>query len=304
MSNGPKVSIDATVTAMESSTAQLRRVIDRPKSVPHMSLDDAFATIVIPRLLEVHGRSPQAVMPFTSTASIWHADADAAAKLTGLLISPRATESSRFVDSLLEQGASFNALCREVFEPAQLRLGKLWDHDLCDDFRLTTGLARLQMEMRRVDAAIPTEHLHKPMHSVLLSAQANETHCTGLIMSSQVFERSGWDVMCNWPGNDQALNELLQKQWFDVLQLSQSRSLRRDSRLTSIRSTIDAARAVSLNPSLIVMVDGRTFAERPHIYRAVHADAMCVSALESAPLAERLLESSRSVTPVCLESVS
>jgi hypothetical protein len=52
------------------------------------------------------------------------------------------------------------------------------------------------------------------------------------------------------------------------------------------------------------MVDGRTFAERPQIYRAVHANAMCVSALDSAFVAERLLEASRSVTPVCLESVS
>jgi len=52
------------------------------------------------------------------------------------------------------------------------------------------------------------------------------------------------------------------------------------------------------------MVDGRTFAERPQIFRAVHANAMCLSALDSVPIAERLLETSRSVTPVCLESVS
>jgi hypothetical protein len=123
-------------------------------------------------------------------------------------------------------------------------------------------------------------------------------------MSSQVFERNGWDVMCNLPDSDQALNHLLQSQWFDVLQLSQSGALRRDGWLTSTRATIDAARDASLNPALIVMVDGRTFAERPQIYRAVHANAMCVSALDSALVAERLLAASRSVTPVCLESVS
>jgi hypothetical protein len=150
-----------------------------------------------------------------------------------------------------------------------------------------------------VDASIPAEHLRKSMHSVLLSAQSNETHCAGMIMSSQVYERNGWDVMCNIPGNDRQLNKLLRTRWFDVLHLSQSGSLRRDSRLMSIRATIDSARAASLNPSLIVMVDGRTFAERPEVYRAVHANAMCVSALDSAPGAERLLESSRSVMPVC-----
>jgi methanogenic corrinoid protein MtbC1 len=269
-----------------------------------MSLEDAFATIVIPRLLEVHGHDPRKAVPFTSTAAIWHADADSGAKLAGVLVSHRASESSYYVDSLLEQGANFEALYKEVFEPAQLQLGKLWEQDLCDDFHLTAGLARLQMEIRRVNAAMPGEHLHKPNHSVLLSTQSNEPHSAGLMMSSEVFERNGWDVIRNFPADDQALNNLLQTQWFDVLKLSQSGSLRRDNRLMSIRSTIDAARAASLNPSLIVMVDGRTFAERPQIYRAVHANAMSLSALDVASIAERLLQVSRSVTPVCSESVS
>jgi methanogenic corrinoid protein MtbC1 len=300
IATGDRVSIDATVAAMESSSAHLRRVIGKPKSVTDLSLEDAFATIVIPRLRRVHGRHA----PFHPTAAIWHADAGCVAKLAGLLTSPHAVESSNFVDSLLDQGASFNALCKEVFEPAQLQLGKSWDEDLCDDFHLTVAMARLQMEIRRVEAAMPAEHLHKPMHSVLLAAPLNELHRAGHIMSSQVFERDGWDVMCNLPGDDQALNTLLHKQWFDVLQLSQSGALRRDSRLNSIRAMIDSARASSLNPSLIVMVDGRTFVERPQIFRAVHANAMCLSALDSVPIAERLLETSRSLTPVCLESVS
>jgi methanogenic corrinoid protein MtbC1 len=301
---GAKVSIETAVAAMESSNATLRRVIGKPKSITDVSLEDAFTTIVIPRLLEVHGRDARGAVPFTSTASIWHADVDCGAQLAGVLMSRRAAESSYFVDSLLEQGANFNALYKEVFEPAQLQLGKLWEQDLCDDFHLTVGLARLQMEIRRVNAAMPAEHMHKPQHSVLLSVQLNEPHYAGLIMGCEVFERNGWDVSSNFPGNDQALNALLHTQWFDVLKLSQSGSLRRDSRLMSIRATIDAARAASLNPALIVMVDGRTFAERPQIYRAVHANAMSLSALDAAPIAERLLQGSRSVTATSLESVS
>jgi methanogenic corrinoid protein MtbC1 len=207
------------------------------------------------------------------------------------------------VDSLLEQGANFNALYKEVFEPAQLQLGKLWDHDLCDEFHLTIGLARLQMEIWRVNAALPAEHLRKSMYSVLLSAQVDEPHRLGLTMSSEIFGRGGWDVMCQPPGNDQALNHLLGTQWFDVLKLSQSGALRRDHRLESIRVTIDAARAASLNPALIVMVDGRTFVERPQMYRAVNANAMCASALDAVPNAERLLAINRSVTPVCATAI-
>jgi len=301
---GALVDIEATVAAMEASSAELRRVIARPQGLSDMSLEDLFATVVIPRLRQVHGRDARAVAPFSSTATIWHADADCGARLADVLISPRAAASSDFLDSLLDQGAGFNALYQEVFEPAQLQLGKLWEQELCDDFHLTVGLARLQMEIRRVNAAMPAEHLLKPMHSVLLSPQSNEPHFAGLTMSSEIFERQGWDVMCQLPGNDQALNDLLQGQWFDVLKLSQSGALRRDGRLTAIRATIDAARAISLNPALIVMVDGRTFSERPQIYRTVHANAMCVSALDAVRIAERLLETTRSVTPVCSPSVS
>ena len=304
IARGSQVSIDATVAAMESSDGQLRRVVGRPKTVSDLSLENVFATIVIPRLLEVHGRDVRAVVPFASTTSIWHADAGSGDKLAGVLIAPRAEASSHFVDSLLDQGASFTALYQEVFEPAQLQLGKLWDQDLCDDFRLTVGLARLQMEIRRVNAALPGEHLHKPMHSVLLSPQLDEPHCVGLVMSSEVFARHGWDVICNVPGNDQVLNNMLQTQWFDVLKLSQSGALRRDARLASIRETIDSARSASMNPSLVVMVDGRTFSERPQVYRSVHANGMSASALDAVALAERLLEKTRTMTPVCLESVS
>jgi hypothetical protein len=302
IARGTKITIDAMVTAMESSNAHLKRVTGTPKSVHELSLGEVFATIVIPRLMEVHGRFARDVRPFKSTASIWHADADCGEKLAGVLMSARQTETSGFVDSLLEQGAGFNALYREVFEPAQLQLGKLWDRDVCDDFHLTIGLARLQMEIWRVNSALRPEHFRKSTNSVLLSTELNEPHRLGLTMSSEVFERGGWDVMCQSPGNEQDLNNLVRSQWFDVLALSQSGALSRDSRLHSIRGTIDGARAASMNPALIVIVDGRTFVERPQMYRAVHANGMCASALDALPNAERLLALSRGATAACVQT--
>jgi hypothetical protein len=229
---------------------------------------------------------------------------DTGEKLAKVLIAPRSIDTSDFVDSLIDQGADFNALYREVFEPAQLQLGKLWDEHLCDDFRLTVGLARLQVELQRVNAAVPAEHLCKPGHSLLLSSQPDEPHRVGLLMSSEVFNRRGWEVMCEFPNDDKTLGDLVHAQWFDVLKLSQSGALRRDSRLGAMRATIDAARAASLNPSLIVIVDGRTFVERPKSYLAVNANAMSGAVLEAAPLAERLLQVSRSLTATCQVSLA
>jgi hypothetical protein len=114
-------------------------------------------------------------------------------------------------------------------------------------------------------------------------------------MSSEVFDRHGWEVTCEFPGDDQSLLDVVHGHWFDVLKLSQSGSLRRDGRLLPMRDTIDAARLASLNPALIVMVDGRTFAERPQVYRAVHANAVSLSVLDAVPIAGRLLTASRSV---------
>jgi hypothetical protein len=300
---GAQVSIEAAVAAMDCSTTVLQRVIGKPKSIVDLSLEDVFATIVIPRLREVHGRDVRGITP-QRTAAIWHADLDTGEKLARALIAPRSIDTSHFVDSLLDQGANFNALYKEVFEPAQFQLGKLWDDHLCDDFRLTIGLARLQLELQRVNTAMPAEHFCKPGHSLLLSSQPDEPHRVGLLMSSEVFNRSGWEVMCEFPADDKTLSELVHAQWFDVLKLSQSGSLRRDGRLAAMRATIDAVKASSLNPSLIVMVDGRTFVERPKSYLAVNANAMSGSVLEAVPMAERLLQVSRSLTATCQVSLA
>jgi hypothetical protein len=195
-------------------------------------------------------------------------------------------------------------LYQEVFEPAQLHLGQMWEDDRCTEFHLTIALARLQVELMRVNAAVPAMHVLRPDMRVLLSAQPQEAHRVGLIMSSEVFSRRGWDVNCPPPGDDQSLTDLVHEQWFDVLKLSQSNSLRRDYRLAALRDTIDSARAASLNRELIVLVDGRTVVERPQAHRAIHANAMSRTVLEAVPVAEALLAARRSAVPVPLHTPS
>jgi hypothetical protein len=267
----------------------LKPLFAKAVSPVNMCWDNIVATSVLPRLLEMH------TVRRDSTRNIWHAEPDSGAQLARLLLATRAGGPARYVDSLLQQGAGFNALYREVFEPAQLHLGKLWDADRCDDFQLSIGLARLNVQVRRMNAAAPSHHAYRPGHSVLLCAQPGESHSVGVVMSSEVFDRNGWDVTCEFPSADQSLLDTVHERWFDVLKLSQSGSLRRDSRLISLRDTIDAARVASLNPALMVVVDGRTFAETPRVYRAVHADAVSCSVLDAVPIAERLLDVSRSL---------
>jgi hypothetical protein len=296
IAKGARVSVEAAVAAIQSSSPQLlKHLIGKPTSLISMSLEEVFETSIIPRLIEAHEHRLRPTIRPESTPHIWHADLESGATLARVLLAPRSGGTARYVDSLLDQGAGLNALYREVFEPAQLHLGQLWDAQECDDFHLTIGLARLQSEVRRVNAAVPFEHTCKSGHSVLLCPQPRESHGVGLVMSSEVFDRDGWDVTCEFPGDDQGLLDLVRGHWFDVLKLSQSGSLRRDGRLLPMRDTIDAARLASLNPALIVMVDGRTFAERPQVFRAVHANAVALSVLDAVPIAGRLLNASRSL---------
>jgi len=296
VAKGAKASIEAAIAAIQSSSPQrLRDLVAKRSSLLNMSWEDVFSTAVIPRLLEVHARGLRESDRHESTRNIWHADLDSGARLACVLLASRSAEPAHYVDSLLDQGAGLNALYHEVFEPAQLQLGKFWDAQSCNDFHLTAALARLQSEVRRVTAALPCDHALRPGHRILLCTQPDEPHGLGLVMSSAVFDRDGWEVACEFPGDDQALLEMVHGHWFDVLKLSQSGSLRRDGRLLSMRDTIDAARLASLNPALIVIVDGRTFVERPQVYRAVHADAVARSVLDAVPAAGRLLDANRSL---------
>ena len=296
---GGRVHIEAAIAAMDSSD-RLVRVLGKPESILNCSLADVISTHILPQLSTVHAHDARSGAPPSATTKIWHAAPGTGETLARLLLASNAVDTTVYIDSLLSEGAGFNALYQEVFEPAQLQLGKLWDGEFCDDFHLSIGLARLQVELRRVNAAVQSDHIYRPGHRVLLSSQPMESHQLAIAMSSEVFERGGWDVTCEYPSDDQSLSDLLHWQWFDVLKLSQSGAVRRDGRLGSMRATIDLARAHSLNPSLIVMVDGRTFIERPQMFRAVHANAMGLNALESVAVATRLLNRSRTLSATCL----
>ncbi len=108
-------------------------------------------------------------------------------------------------------------------------------------------------------------------------------------MASELFWRDGWDVSCEFPSTDRDLGRLVQERWFDVLELSLSTALRRERAMTAMGITIKAAQAASLNPALMIIVDGRAFVERPRTYQDVGADAGCVSVVDAVPAAHRLL---------------
>lgn len=290
--------IDAALAVVETPEDLLRRLHGRPAVLAHDAWDDVFADVVIPRLRVAHPRSTPGISVGGVTVrrpaaagTIWHAPGGAGAELGGILLAVDAGKTVRYIDALLDQGAGIDALYNEVFEPAARWLGGRWDDDLCNDFNVTLGLGRLQLEVRRLGNILGSHDPRAlPGHAVLVAPQPGEPHGLGAAMSSELFGREGWDVSCEFPGSDDVLVGLVHDHWFDVLDLSLSGALRRDHRLQDMGVTIRAAQAASLNPALTVIVGGRSFIDSPKAYLDVGADIGCTSSVDVVSTAQRLLD--------------
>lgn len=288
--------IDTVLTGMTAPQELLTRLRLQPAVLAGGDWDRVFADVVIPRLRLSHagqrrdrrdlrGRAPG------DLPAIWHAKHDAGATLAGVLLAVDSGHTERYFDGLLDEGAGLESLYHEVFEPAARCLGGLWDEDRCDEFSVTLAMCRLQAEARRLSLSlVRNEAAAQVGNSVLVAALPGEPHGLNATLCSELYYRSGWDVNHDIPSSEGILREMLHDQWFDVLDLSLSGALRRDRQLPAMRLTIQAARAVSMNQALTVIVAGRSFFDRPETYLDVGADAACLTSTDAVPAAQQLLD--------------
>jgi hypothetical protein len=286
--------IDKVLAVMQAPQDLPDRFRVPPAALPADAWERLFAEVVIPSLRSTVARFGRRPIE-TPAAALWHAQREAGPALANILLAVDAGGTARYVDSLVEQGAGLEALYQGVFEPAARCLGGLWEDDHCNDLEVTLALGRLQVEARRMGAALAhPEYLARPGHAVLVAPQPGEPHGLNATLCSELFHRQGWDVSSEFPSSDGVLREILHAQWFDVLELSSSGAVRREQQLPAMRLTIRAARAASLNPALAVIVDGRSFFDRPRAYLDVGADLGCLTSTDAVPAAEQLLASSHS----------
>jgi hypothetical protein len=286
--------IDKVLAVMQAPQELLTRLRVQPSTLPGEVWDRVLAEVVIPRLrgaLSRDDKRPE-VAPRTT---LWQAQREAGSTLAGILMAVDPGDTARYVDNLVDQGAGLEALYHGVFEPAARCLGGLWEDDECNDLSLTIALGRLQLEAHRQGAAFAASATYtaRPGHTVLVASQPGEPHALNTALCSELFYRQGWDVSSEFPSSDEVLRDMLHAQWYDVLELSLSGAVRREQQLPAMRVTIRAARAASLNPALAVIVDGRSFFDRPQAYLDVGADVGCGTSTDAVPAAEHLLESSR-----------
>ena len=101
----------------------------------------------------------------------------------------------------------------------------------------------------------------------------------GAVLDAEVLWRDGWDIQCEFPATDAALNTLVAEHWFEAIDLSLSAAFRREHWLPRVAKTIAAARRASVNPEIVVVVGGRIFYEQGANATLVGADAESATAL-------------------------
>ena len=199
--------------------------------------------------------------------------------LADLLIAPDSQAALELIQELQAGSESLRPLYGKLIEPVARALGDLWDEDGCTEVDVTLGLCRMQTAMRLLNAGTPARLrplLHAP--AVLIAPEPGELHGLGAALDSDLLWHAGWSPHCAFPANDKALQDIVAKDWFDVLDLSLSAAFRREHWLPRLTRTIAQARLASRNPALVVIVGGRVFAEQRDAGANVGADLASTTA--------------------------
>jgi methanogenic corrinoid protein MtbC1 len=167
--------------------------------------------------------------------------------------------------------------------PAAQFLGELWRQDVCDFFKVTIGIGRLQAFMDRLAAPEPVSA--GVMRRALLIALPGETHLLGVRMVAKFLESTGWNVTVeeHLPAKDNA--KTVASEWIGVVGVSMSDA----SRVELAARTVAVVRNASLNPHVAIMAGGNALIDNPQLAFQIGADAVSFDAPTAVVLASHLL---------------
>jgi hypothetical protein len=112
-----------------------------------------------------------------------------------LTLGADAGAASAYVDRLLSEGVTIEAVFLEWLAPAARRMGAQWETDETDFATVTLGVNRLHMIMRRLgDDFCDLEREGSAGGSALLTVISGEQHTFGLSMTAEFFRRAGLNL--------------------------------------------------------------------------------------------------------------
>lgn len=165
-----------------------------------------------------------------------------------------------FLEEIVEDGTSVEAVLAELLAPVARRMGVLWETDECDFVEVTMVCSRLQRAIRRLASRFRQE-LPRDGISVLVSALPHEQHTLGVLMVAETLTRAGCDIALGEPfvpGMD--------PYGYDVIALSVTRTEEADSAAAFVRELRQKA------PHAAIIVGGAAFREDPSMISRIGAD--------------------------------
>jgi methanogenic corrinoid protein MtbC1 len=191
-------------------------------------------------------------------------------RFTSLLLSPDGAGAAAFVDRTRREGHEVEAILLDLFGPAAVRLGHLWESDRCGFAEVTIAASRLR-ELLRTRAVSFENNVHVWHHGrrALLASTPGDQHTLGLYVVESFFRRDGWDVCGGQIDSSDEITHLVDRQWFAVAGFS----LSSERFLDRLSSLIRSVRQRSCNRDIAVLVGGAAFLQRPDLVGQVGADA-------------------------------
>jgi methanogenic corrinoid protein MtbC1 len=213
--------------------------------------------------------------------------AEDVAKFARLILKRDTSDAFAFIEKLRARGVTAEVIYLDLLAPSARHLGDLWVADYCDFTEVTIGLGRLQQIMHELSYHFQRNATNLSHNRrVLLLPAPGEQHSFGLLMVSEFFRRSGWDVWSSPRSSDADVQELVQGQGFPLVGFSVSC----ERHLEDLARTISVVRKHSRNPDVAVMVGGPLVAGYPDMVSHVGADATATDARQAAARARKLLD--------------
>lgn len=258
------------------------------RSQPQVS-PAALATIIetqiIPRLMVAH-------MPVESLGAAqpvaegnWMPGEADVIRFAGEVLKRETSELLDLVEVQLAEGRSAETLLIHLLAPTARLLGGYWEDDRCDFVDVTMGLWRLQ-ELTHVLAG----RMRQPSATTrtwrgLFGSLPGDQHRLGSQMVLEFFRNAGWEVQSVEADSSEAFLDIVAAAPFDLVGLS----INQDSQVEALVPLVEAVRARSVNPDVLLMVGGAILRDRPELAFLIGADATAADAPTAVLRAQSIL---------------
>lgn len=239
---------------------------------------------IIPRLMLAHRTQHECLtLPVLETHVVSELDVK---EFTKLVLYQDESVAQACVDAMRVRGVSVETIYLDLLAPVARHLGELWEQDLCDFTEVTIGLGRLQQVLHETSSAFG-QAAQRPTtgRRVLLLPCPGEQHTFGIAMVAEFFHRAGWDVAGGPAQADGDPQDMVRREWFDVVGFS----VGSESHLGALSECIRSVRKASRNPNVGIIAGGPAFVANPANAARIPADAVAVSGREAPELAEKLV---------------